>query len=138
MQAMGNTYYAYTHLSDFKSWSELFGLIDEDIIYQKRLLSIISGAILPLVSLGFIKSLVDYIKPSEKDETPIESNGLNEEKDNPEITESQLDESEVIEVVENAISGEAEKNSILLASLEGESDFNGVDTSVHIDPMRIK
>jgi len=63
MQAMGNTYYAYTHLSDFKSWVELFGMVDEDLIYQKRILSLISGAILPLVSLGFIKSLVDYIKP---------------------------------------------------------------------------
>ena len=30
---------------------------------QKRLLSFVSGAILPLVALGFIKSLVDYIKP---------------------------------------------------------------------------
>ena len=30
---------------------------------QKRILSLVSGAILPLVALGFIKSLVDYIKP---------------------------------------------------------------------------
>lgn len=65
MQAMGNTYYAYSHLKNFTQWSELFGLIEEDIIYQKRILSIISGAILPLVALGFIKSLVDYIRPSE-------------------------------------------------------------------------
>jgi len=71
MQAMGNTYYAYSHLKDFTQWSELFGLIEEDIIYQKRVLSIISGAILPLVALGFIKSLVDYIRPTE--EEPIVS-----------------------------------------------------------------
>lgn len=63
VQAMGNTYYAYSHLENFSNWIELFGLVDEDVIYQKRILSIISGAILPLVSLGFIKSLVDYIKP---------------------------------------------------------------------------
>lgn len=63
MQAMGNTYYAYTHLENFNSWIELFGLVEEELIYQKRVLSIISGAILPLVALGFIKSLVDYIKP---------------------------------------------------------------------------
>jgi hypothetical protein len=37
--------------------------VDEDVIFQKRLLSIISGATLPIISLGFIKSLVDYIKP---------------------------------------------------------------------------
>ena len=65
MQAMGNTYYAFTHLHDFQGWIELFGLVDEELIYQKRMLSIVSGAILPVVALGFIKSLVDYIKPSE-------------------------------------------------------------------------
>jgi hypothetical protein len=63
MQAMGNTYYAFVNLGDYTSWSELFGLIEEEEIFQKRVLSIVSGAILPIVALGFIKSLVDYIKP---------------------------------------------------------------------------
>lgn len=63
MQAMGNTYYAFVNLDDFKAWSELFGLIEEEEIFQKRILSIVSGAILPIVALGFIKSLVDYIRP---------------------------------------------------------------------------
>lgn len=65
MQAMGNAYYAYIHLNNYQSWIELFGLVDEDVISQKRILSIVSGAILPLVALGFIKSLVDYMKPDE-------------------------------------------------------------------------
>jgi hypothetical protein len=65
MQMMGNTYYAYVHLHDFQGWSELFGLVEEEVIYQKRVLSIISGAILPIIALGFIKSLVDYIRPEE-------------------------------------------------------------------------
>lgn len=64
MQAMGNTYYTYVHLKDFQGWIELFGLVEEELIYQKRVLSIVSGAILPIVALGFIKSLVDYIKPA--------------------------------------------------------------------------
>lgn len=73
VQAMGNTFYAYTHLNNFEQWIELFGLVEEDPIYQKRILSIISGAILPLVSLGFIKSLVDYIKPDDNSsELPID------------------------------------------------------------------
>lgn len=67
MQMMGNTYYAFTHLSDYQGWVDLFGLNEEDVLYQKRFLSIISGAILPIVALGFIKSLVDYIRPSEVD-----------------------------------------------------------------------
>lgn len=70
MQMMGNTYYAFSHLHDFSGWSELFGLNEEELVYQKRILSIISGAILPLIALGFIKSLVDYIRPAElKEET---------------------------------------------------------------------
>ena len=66
MQMMGNTYFAFGHLKDYQAWVELFGLVDEDPLYQKRILSIISGAILPLVALGFIKSLVDYIKPEKE------------------------------------------------------------------------
>jgi hypothetical protein len=67
MQAMGNAFFAYTHLNNYQSWVELFGLVDSDPIEQKRILSIVSGAILPLVALGFIKSLVDYIRPEEDD-----------------------------------------------------------------------
>jgi hypothetical protein len=69
MQMMGNTYFAFGHLQDYQKWVELFGLVDEDELYQKRILSIISGAILPLVALGFVKSLVDYIKPTAVTET---------------------------------------------------------------------
>jgi hypothetical protein len=65
MQAMGNAYFAYVHLVDYQAWVELFGLVDSEVIEQKRILSIVSGAILPLVALGFIKSLVDYVKPDE-------------------------------------------------------------------------
>jgi hypothetical protein len=70
MQAMGNTYYAFSHLENFTGWVELFGLQEEDLIYQKRMLAIISGAVLPIVALGFIKSLVDYIKPEEAKSEP--------------------------------------------------------------------
>lgn len=69
MQAMGNAYFAYVNLKDYKEWIELFGLVDYEPIFQKRILSIVSGAILPLVALGFIKSLVDYIRPE-----PLEAN----------------------------------------------------------------
>jgi hypothetical protein len=83
MQAMGNTYYAYVNLKDFTAWIELFGLMEEDIIFQKRVLSIVSGAILPIVALGFIKSLVDYIKPEE--ETAKEFNQDTEKEKGPVI-----------------------------------------------------
>jgi len=72
MQMQGNMYYAFVHMENFQGWSELFGLIEEDIVYQKRVLSAVSGAILPLVALGFVKSLVDYIKPEPQVETVAE------------------------------------------------------------------
>ena len=68
MQMQGNMYYAFINLEDFTAWSELFDLIEEDLIDQKRILAFVSGAILPLIALGFIKSLVDYIKPEDEDE----------------------------------------------------------------------
>jgi hypothetical protein len=76
MQMQGNMYYAFVHMENFQGWSELFGLIEEDVVYQKRVLSAVSGAILPLVALGFIKSLIDYIKPQSeiqvKEEAKVE------------------------------------------------------------------
>ena len=76
MQMQGNMYYAFSHMENFQGWSELFGLIEEDVIYQKRILAAVSGAILPLVALGFIKSLIDYIKPenNSKEEEIADSN----------------------------------------------------------------
>ena len=80
MQMQGNMYYAFVHMENFQGWSELFGLIEEDVVYQKRVLSAVSGAILPLVALGFIKSLVDYIKPESQAETVVEEAAKAEEK----------------------------------------------------------
>jgi hypothetical protein len=79
MQMMGNTYYAFTHLENYQSWVELFGLVEEEPIYQKRFLAILSGAILPLVALGFVKSLVDYIRPDNNNEEPATEEPATEE-----------------------------------------------------------
>jgi len=70
MQMQGNMYHSYTNIKDYQGWVELFNLIEWEPIAQKRLLAGVSGAILPIVALGFIKSLVDYIKP-EDDVEPI-------------------------------------------------------------------
>jgi len=80
MQMQGNMYYAFVHMENFQGWSELFGLIEEDVVYQKRVLSAVSGAILPLVALGFVKSLVDYIKPEPQVEAVVEEVAKVEEK----------------------------------------------------------
>lgn len=64
-QVMNNVYYTYVNLHDYTAWIELFGLQDMTRVEQMRILSIVAGATLPLVALGFIKSLVDYLKPDE-------------------------------------------------------------------------
>lgn len=67
-QIMNNVYFSFVHLGDFSKWSELFGLNEEDILMQKRIVSIVLGAVLPLIALGFIKALVDYISPTKNAE----------------------------------------------------------------------
>jgi len=65
-QMMANSFHAFVNLENYMPWIELFGLLEEEPIVQKRILSVVSGAILPLVALGFIKSLVDYIRPEDQ------------------------------------------------------------------------
>ena len=69
-QMMANSFHAFINLENYMGWIELFGLEEAEPIYQKRVLSVVSGAILPLVALGFIKSLVDYIRPEEPESLP--------------------------------------------------------------------
>lgn len=64
-QMMANSFHAFINLENYMPWIELFGLEEEEPIFQKRILSIVSGAVLPIVALGFIKSLVDYIRPDQ-------------------------------------------------------------------------
>jgi hypothetical protein len=63
MQIQGNMYYAFKNIESFEIWAKLFNIMEWELLAQKRMLAGISGAILPLIALGFIKSLVDYIKP---------------------------------------------------------------------------
>jgi hypothetical protein len=108
MQMQGNMYYAFKNITDYSTWSQLFNLIEEDPIYQKRILAFVSGAILPLVALGFIKSLVDYIKPTK------------------ELT---LEEKE--EIVETIIDNIEDWDGTLMDGLEGlEDDFEEVIESI--------
>lgn len=74
-QMMANSFHAYVNLEEYMGWIELFGLERMSPIEQKRVLSLISGAILPVVALGFIKSLVDYIRPGEETEEAFEPIG---------------------------------------------------------------
>ena len=138
MQAMGNTYYAYTHLQNFQGWIELFGLMEEELIYQKRVLSVISGAVLPVVALGFIKSLVDYIKPEDdKKESADEVVQVESQVTDPIVHDEIVVDPEQEEIV---IDLETSENSDSLVN-----DYNeGVITAVNrnrvpteVDPTRL-
>lgn len=75
MQMMGNTYFTFVNLHDYQGWIDLFALNEMEPLAQKRILAIVSGAILPIVALGFIKALIDYIKPSKEGDKPILDRG---------------------------------------------------------------
>lgn len=139
MQAMGNTYYTYIHLNNFQGWIELFGLVDEELIYQKRVLSIVSGAILPIVALGFIKALVDYIRPTEDVQEPIaepliEAN-LEEPFDEVKVEEIKTSNSETPEItIDTTTATTQEPVKVEEAPKEIEEDPNSVDERRSITP----
>jgi hypothetical protein len=110
-QMMANSYHAYAHLKDFQAWIELFGLTDEEPIAQKRILSIVSGAVLPIVALGFIKSLTDYIKPEVTPKT-LHSNNLIQEQS---ITENESNINELLpaESITEEIPNDTQDNDII-------------------------
>jgi hypothetical protein len=108
MQIMGNVYYAYINLENFQGWVELFGLIEEDLIYQKRILAIVSGGLLPIIALGFIKSLVDYIKPN--NEVLENENSLN--KINDETLLEPIEKSDNVDLSVEPINEQAESVAI--------------------------
>jgi hypothetical protein len=126
MQAMGNTYYAFTHLQNYQGWIELFGLNEEDPLYQKRILSIVSGAILPLVALGFIKALVDYIRPNYD---AIENPTVEEKKEEEAIEEKKSEITPVPDVEKKPL---VDMDS-LLAALKMVSDQKVAEASVTQD-----
>lgn len=142
MQIQGNMYYAFVHMADFQGWSELFGLFEEEVIYQKRILSAVSGGILPLVALGFIKSLVDYIKP-EKDKVPEMAEKITEE----EIKEVSVQEEKLEDPVNvkpiftppiNSISGgTSEDNLIIEKEPIDEKKINILEKAVEIKDVEI-
>jgi hypothetical protein len=82
-QMMGNTYYSYNTTTIkmvkdsglIKNFTELFGfnIYDvSDVIFVKRVIAILSGAILPIISLCFLDLLMKYVTSSNKIELIIQ------------------------------------------------------------------
>lgn len=128
MQMQGNMYYAYTNIKDYQGWVELFNIIEWEPISQKRLLAGVSGAILPLVALGFIKSLVDYIKP-EDDVTPTRVEDL-------EVVHEEVGVEEQVESMRNIVESyddlQEEMDAWERASLEDFVDEEDLITDLEV------
>lgn len=73
-QMMANVFAAYTNLSDaYRDWTTLFFLEDLEDLDKRRIISFISGAILPVVALGFVHILASNLeKKEEVEEKPEE------------------------------------------------------------------
>jgi hypothetical protein len=82
IQFVGNVFFAYSFIDEtsilFKQWVELagplletFGVDITDMMSQKRWLSLISGGMLPLISLTFAHMLVKYSEQSKSETTPV-------------------------------------------------------------------
>jgi hypothetical protein len=61
-QCMGNMYAAFINLKDYSDWISMFALDELEPIAQKRVLAAISGIILPLVALGFIRIMANILQ----------------------------------------------------------------------------
>jgi hypothetical protein len=74
---LANTFFAYVSIDDtgllFKKWIEFItGIIGKLSTNECKLIAaILTSSILPLIALGFIKSLVDYLKPDSNIPEPI-------------------------------------------------------------------
>lgn len=105
-QIHGNMYWAWVNAGDLKEWIHLLDLIDENPDTQKRIFTIISGGILPIVALGFMKSLMDYLSPKrlekvEDDQEVDEIENIGEESSLEDFIEDSLIDAEVDEILES-------------------------------------
>ena len=115
MQMMGNTYYAFdfitfkmkTHPEWTQNWIDLFSINGSDLPATKRILAIVSGAILPIIYLTFLHILISYISGSK---------------------EQSEDEYEYVTVDENGNEIEQEVIEVNLPFVRLEEDIKPVET----------
>ncbi len=134
-QCMGNMYAAFINLENFQDWIDMFGMTDMELIAQKRVLAGISGVILPLVALGFIRIMADVLQDGHmieiNDEEEIIENPLLVKTEEPseefvrETQDNVLDngkpeETQVKDISEKGISGSRNYESPGIAGISEE------------------
>lgn len=97
IQFIGNIFFSYSYIDinspTFKMWVELVSPLTElintesvDLISHKRILSLLSGGLLPLISLSFLHMLVSF----SENEKLEKSNLIMEEKNDDDIIENNV------------------------------------------------
>jgi len=106
-QAMGNAYYAFSNLTNYQGWIEMFNLLELEPLAQKRWLSIIQGAILPFIALGYIHIMTKFITPDSNiptksdDDDDDDYDYDDEYEDSDELDEAKAQDAEYEKVIEN-------------------------------------
>lgn len=103
LQIIGNVYYSYSFTSDqllsnpvfLTNFMDLFSFITgEEIRDVKIFLSCIIGIPIPMIALFFLKSNIDYLKPSGKNQIEISGGETNDREEEALNEEAQISESE--------------------------------------------
>lgn len=108
IQFVGNVFFAYSFVDEtsnlFKQWVELagplletFGVDITDMMAQKRWLALISGGMLPLISLTFVHMLIKYSEQSTLESKDVVSEVITDEIIDELSTEAGKKEREIVE-----------------------------------------
>jgi len=131
IQFIGNIYFSYAEIdvktSEFKNWAELTGPLFEsfsdieDVVAQRRLLAILEGGLLPLISLTCLHFFIKY---GDRD---LEKSVVYTEQENIEDSQEKIEEykdSDLQQEVELSLDGESEpdeKESLIPDSIKEEN-----------------
>lgn len=94
MEILGNVYHTYA-IADpvkIKHFVELFGLTEMEVMDQKRVYAIISGLPIVLISMGYIKMLINYMFGEEE----VEQTEMPKKLDSPTKQTTEQEEPELL------------------------------------------
>jgi hypothetical protein len=110
---MGNTYYAFDFITRkmltnpewTQNWIDLFSITNSTLPVTKRILAIVSGAILPVISLTFLHMLITYISRSKSpSDNDIEYEYITVDENGDEVIEYEMEDRKIpIDDVKNDV-----------------------------------
>lgn len=141
LQIIGNVYYSYSFTSDqllanpvfLTNFMDLFSFITgEEIRDVKIFLSCIIGIPIPLIALFFLKSNIDYLKPSGKKQIESSDTAQNSKKEDQTNDNESVKDFENTEIIDELTS---ESQSIGLYDDSDQETFPIEETAVSSDEI---